>query len=528
MLQTIEMTTLGDLLVKAVQRFGENDLLVFPDGRVTYSEMLDRSYHRACALVAAGLGSGSHVGILMANCNEYIETLMAVQLIGAMAVPINARYKASELAYLLDNADIDLVVTHDQISEYANFGGLLIDALTDSRPPRLKQMVMIGKPAEGFTTDDAFLAAGESVSRDTIDELRSAVSIRSPAIMMYTSGTTAHPKGCPLNHEVLVRNGINMNRSRYFLEPTDRFWAPLPMFHMACILPLMCCMDAGAALLSMTHFEPGPALEMMEKEKVTVAFPAFATITMALINHPDFSRTDLSMIRRINNVAPPEVLRQFQEAFPQAIQTSAYGLTEAGGVMAFNHPDEPLEKRLHTCGKPMPGLSAKIIDPDTLQDKAPGERGEMLIRGYCVFDGYYKSPEKNAEAFIDGWFRTGDLCSLDEDGYIEFHGRIKDMLKVGGENVAAIEIESLVSTHPEVDMAQVIGVPDDRLLEVACAYVELQDGSNLSPEELIEFCRGKIASFKIPRHVRIVSEWPMSSTKIQKYVLRQWYDEEDT
>ena len=176
----------------------------------------------------------------------------------------------------------------------------------------------------------------------------------------------------------------------------------------------------------------------------------------------------------------------------------------------------------------MPGLSAKIIDPDTLQDKAPGERGEMLIRGYCVFDGYYKSPEKNAEAFIDGWFRTGDLCSLDEDGYIEFHGRIKDMLKVGGENVAAIEIESLVSTHPEVDMAQVIGVPDDRLLEVACAYVELQDGSNLSPEELIEFCRGKIASFKIPRHVRIVSEWPMSSTKIQKYVLRQWYDEEDT
>jgi len=286
-------------------------------------------------------------------------------------------------------------------------------------------------------------------------------------------------------------------------------------------------MDAGAAMLSMTHVDAGTALEMMERERATIAFPSFPTITQQLINHPDFRDRDLSSLRRINNVAPPDVLRQFQEAFPQAVQTSAYGLTEAGGVIAFNHPHESLETRLTTCGQPMPGLEAKIVDPDSGADLAVGERGEILIKGYSVFEGYYKSPEKNAEAFIDGWFRTGDLCSMDQDGYIQFHGRIKDMLKVGGENVAAIEIESLLATHAAVTLAQVIGVPDAKLLEVACAYIELADGVFASESELIGFCRNKIASYKVPRYIRFVNEWPMSSTKIQKYVLREWYDNED-
>lgn len=522
-----EFLSLGDLLVKTAGEFGDNDLLIFPDRRVTYREMHDRAYDRAAALVAAGLGEGAHVGILMANCIEYIEYLLAVQLIGGMAIPINARYKAPELAYVLENADIDLVVTHDAISEYANFGLLIEEALKQKRGERLKHLVMIGKPYANFQPDEDFMKAGESVDRASIDELRRRVSVRQPAIMMYTSGTTANPKGCPLNHEVLVRNGLNMNRSRFFLNAQDRFWAPLPMFHMASILPLMCCMDAGAALLSMTHVDPGEALRMMEEDRVTIAFPSFPTVTMDLINHPDFATRDLSHLRRVNNVAPPEVLRQFQASFPQAVQTGAYGLTEAGGVVAYNHPDEPLETRLHTCGQPMPGLQAKVVDPDTLEELPAGERGEILLKGYAVFDGYYKAPDKNAETFVDGWFRTGDLCAIDAEGFIEFHGRIKDMLKVGGENVAAIEIESLLSTHPAVNMAQVIGVPDDRLFEVACGYLELNEGQVATEEEIIEFCRGKISSFKIPRHIRFVKEWPMSSTKVQKFVLREWFEAEN-
>ncbi len=515
-----EFSTLGDLLIKAADSFGNDYMLIFPERRVTYKEMQEMAYCRARALVGVGLGPGSHVGILMANCIEYVEYLMAIQLIGGMAVPINARYKSSELAYVLENADIDLVVTHDRISEYANFAHLINKALVEKRGPRLKHLVMIGEPTEGFLDDAAFIKLGDSIDTDKVDTHRIGVSIRQPAIMMYTSGTTANPKGCPLNHEVLVRNGMNMNRSRYFLDSTDRFWAPLPMFHMAAILPMICCMHAGAAMLSMTHVEPGLSLKMMEENKVTVAFPSFPTIMQDLLNHPNFKTTDLSNLRRLNNVAPPDLLRQFQNALPHAIQTGAYGLTEAGGVIAFNHPDESLEERLHTCGKPMPGLLAKIVDPETLLEKVPGEKGEILLKGYSVFDGYYKAVEKNKEAFVDGWFRTGDLCSMNEEGGIEFHGRIKDMLKVGGENVAALEIESFLLTHPDVLMAQVIGVPDDRLSEVACAFIELQHDSTMTSDDLIEFCKGQIASFKIPRHVRFVRDWPMSSTKIQKYVLR--------
>jgi acyl-CoA synthetase (AMP-forming)/AMP-acid ligase II len=284
-------------------------------------------------------------------------------------------------------------------------------------------------------------------------------------------------------------------------------------------------MDAGAAMLSMTHFEAGLSLKMMEDEKVTVAFPSFPTIMQDLISHPDFKKTDLSRLRRLNNVAPSNLLRRFQEAIPQAVQTGAYGLTEAGGVIAFHHPDDSLEQRLHTSGKPMPGLLAKIVDPDTLEEKATGEQGEILLKGYSVFDGYYKATEKNQEAFIDGWLRTGDLCAIDADGDITFHGRLKDMLKVGGENVAALEIESFLLTHPKVIMAQVIGVPDDRLSEVPCAYIELHEGEFMTAEDLITFCKGKISSFKIPRHVRFVNQWPMSSTKIQKFVLHETFSE---
>ena len=527
MTETIECTTLGDLLVRRAAEMPDSPMLIFPDRRVTYGEMLSASTRRAKAMVAHGLGPGSHVGILMANCIEYMECLFAAQLIGSMVVTINARYKAPELAYVLENADIDAVFTHDLISEYANFSELLDDALAEKRSSRLKHLVMLGQPVHGFVSDEAFLAAGDEASID-IDPMRFQVRLRDAAIMMYTSGTTAHPKGCPLNHEVLVRNGINMNRSRYFLGAEDRFWAPLPMFHMASILPLICCMDAGAALLSMTHVDAGQALQMMETERATIAFPSFPTITLDLINHPDFKTRDLSHLKRLNNVAPPDLLNQFQEAFPQTVQTGAYGLTEAGGVIAFNHPEETLESRLRTCGKPMPGIRVRIVDPETLQDKPAGEKGEILIKGYAVFDGYYRSPEKNAEAFVDGWFRTGDLCALDDDGHIEFHGRIKDMLKVGGENVAATEIESLLSTHPAVNLAQVIGVPDERLFEVACAYIELNEGAQADEAALIEFCQGKIASYKIPRHIRFVSEWPMSATKVQKYVLRDWFGAEES
>ncbi|NIP15897.1 MAG: AMP-binding protein [Pseudomonadales bacterium] len=473
----------------------------------------------------------------MPNCLDYVECLFAVQLLGAMAVPVNARYKARELAYVVENADLSAILISDIISEYADFAELLQEAFpelaTGADPrglelpgaPKLKTVVMLGSSAPAGIVPRSELDALAAECHDAdVEDRRVCARVRDQAIMMYTSGTTSDPKGCPLSHEVLVRNGFNMNRERYFLDETDCFWAPLPMFHMASILPMICCMDAGAALQSMTHVEAGMALEMMERDATTVAFPSFPTVTNELITHPEFTTRDLSRIRRINNVAPPDVLRKFQDAFPQAVQTGAYGLTEVGGVIAFNHPDESLEQRLTTCGRAFPGVEVKVVDPDTDAELGPGERGEILVRGYAVFDGYYKAPEKNAEAFTDGWFRTGDLCALDADGSIEFHGRIKDMLKVGGENVAALEIESYLATHPAVKLAQVIGVPDERLLEVPAAFIELNPNTFATEEELIDYCKGKIASFKVPRHVRFVDEWPMSSTKVQKFRLSEQFE----
>ena len=529
--------TLGKLLTEAAARIGDNEALVFPDSRLTYRELADRARGHARSLIALGIEPGDHVGILMPNCPEYIELLFGIALAGGVAVTINARYKADELAYVVENSDLAALVTSSLASEYVDFAGLLHKALPGladapnpralelDAAPRLRIVTRIGAatPA-GFLAFDEFQRAGEGVAAAEVDRRHQAVLPTDPGIMMYTSGTTSNPKGCPLAHEKLVRNGANMNRERYFLGEEDRFWAPLPMFHMAAILPLLACFDAGCALLSMNRVDAGTALDMMEREGVTIAFPAFPTITNELISHPRFADTDLGRLRRINNVAPLEMLRRFQEAFPQAVQTGAYGMTELTGVISYNHPGEDLETRLTTCGQPFTGIEAKIVDPDTLEPSPTGARGEIWVRGYVVFDGYYKAPEKNAESFVDGWFRTGDLCSLDDTGRIAYHGRLKDMLKVGGENVAAVEIESFLTTHPSVKLAQVIGVPDARLLEVAAAFIELEAGAEATEEEIIAHCRGRIASFKVPRHVRFVDEWPMSSTKVQKFKLRELFD----
>ena len=336
----IQISTFGDLLLQAADRWPDNRALIFPDRELSYAQLRDQAYDKARSFLGLGIKRRDHVGILMPNCLEYIESLLGLQLVGAMAVPMNARYKSHELSYVIQNADLNALITNDLTSEYANFSEILHEAfgelysssnpaeLSLEKAPKLRTMVMLGNSnPKGFISEKTFLELANRVSNDDVDELRVRAILNEPTIMMYTSGTTSQPKGCPLSHEVLIRSGLNMNRERYFLKENDRFWAPLPMFHMASILPLIACMDSGAAMQSMTYFEPGHALEMMERDGTTVAFPAFPTVTNELINHPDFKKRDLSKIRRINNVAPQDMLRKFQEAFPQASQTGAFGLT---------------------------------------------------------------------------------------------------------------------------------------------------------------------------------------------------------
>jgi fatty-acyl-CoA synthase len=280
--------------------------------------------------------------------------------------------------------------------------------------------------------------------------------------------------------------------------------------------------DGGGTFLSMIHFEPGAALRMLEDERVTLNFATFPAITQALLDHPDYHPDRWRGIRIVNNVAPPDTLRDMQSRMPHSVQISAYGLTECGGVVAFNDPEDTLEQRCTTSGIPFDGIEVEVRDLVTGEPVAPGASGEIVVRGYCVFDRYHKDPGRTAEAIDDhGWFHTGDIGSMTAEGRISYLGRTKDMLKVGGENVAAIEIESFIATHPNVSIVAVVGVPDAKYMEVPAAFIELRPGRQATEEEIIEFCRAGLARFKVPRHVRFIDEWPMSATKIQKFRLQE-------
>ena len=529
-----DVYTLPDLVVRAAERDPDGAALVFPESRVTFAELYDRAVDAARSLAALGVDKGDKVGILMANCQEFVDILLGSQLLGAWAVPINARYKAKELGYVIADADLRVLVTTDEVVEHVDFVALLDEAFPElseqadplalamSSAPELRSVVLHGsRTPSGMLGWQAFVDAASSVDVEAIELSRSRLAVRDIAMMMYTSGTTAMPKGCPITYEALVRPAVEAGRTRFFLTPEDRMWDPLPMFHMSFVLPFIGCIDAGAALLSMEWFDPDVAIRYMRDEGATVNFASFPTITEALLNHPDWD-DDAMSIRLVNNVGPPDLLVSMQERMPSAVQISAYGMTECGGVICFGDIEDTLEKRSATSGWPFRGIEVQIRDLETDEVLPPGNRGEILVRGYCVFEGYYKDPDKNAEAFTDdGWFRTGDICALDEDGRVTYDGRVKDMLKVGGENVAAAEIEGLLSQHPAVMLAQVVSAPDPKYVEVAAAFIQLVDGAEATEDELIEFCTGKVASFKVPRHVRFVTDWPMSATKIQKVKLRE-------
>jgi fatty-acyl-CoA synthase len=533
----IQVTTLGDLLLIATDRSPDAPALILPDERLSYAQLTERVVARARALQALGVKPRDHVGLLLPTCVEFVEFLFAIALCGAVAVPLNARYRYSELAYVVENGDLVTVITTAQVADHVNFVERLTQALpgldrqSDARQlqlanaPKLRSVVLLGDAdAPGFLPQRDFDRLAALSPEKLVHETRMRVRLSDAAIMLYTSGTTSNPKGCLLSHESIVRNSIALGRHRYALRHDDVFWSPLPMFHIAAILPMCAIFDVGGAYATMKHFEAGAALRMLGKDNVTATYPCFVTIMQDLIYHPDFKKTDLSRITLMNSnfaVQPPAIKEAMLEAIPHAIYVGTFGMTETAGTVSTSRLDDPLDERVGRLGRPLPGLEVRIVDAESGREVVPGERGEVWVRGYSTLLGYYKDPEKTAAALTsDGWFRTGDVGSIDGRGTMMFHGRIKDMLKVGGENVAAAEIEACLQRHPGVKLAQVVGLPDQRLVEVPAAFVERNGGSDVSAEELIEHCRREIAGFKVPRQIRFVAEWPMSTSKIQKFRLR--------
>ncbi len=478
---------------------GDGDALVFSSERATFAELAQAARHAAGRLHAAGIRRGDRIGLLLVASVDAYALMFGAMRLGAIPVPINARFKARELRHVVTQSGMQLLIAEPSHA----------DLLTEAAAGETARVVFGPR-------DEAFGAAGEGVTAPTVE-----LAANDDALMLYTSGTTANPKGALHRHAALVAEGERM-AERMHLGSGDVFWTPLPFFHVGGIATLAGTIAGGVPSVQQAFFEPGEALELLERERCTVAFPAFETIWLAVLNHPQFAAADLSALRLVINVGVRSSLEAMQARLPHAPQVSCNGSTETCAFACIGEADDPLETRLTTSGRPLRDVEVRTIDPETGNDVRPGVVGELLYRGPTLFVRYHDDPEATeASIDADGWFHSADLGRIDANGRISFVGRLKDMLKVGGENVAAAEVEDHLTTHPATEIVQIVGVPDARYIEVAAAFVQLRAGSAATEQELIDFCVGRIASFKVPRYVRFVDEWPMSGTKIQKFRLRE-------
>jgi fatty-acyl-CoA synthase len=484
----------------------------FPTSESTYAELGAASIVAARKLRAAGIRAGDRVGILLREgCEPYVSLGLGAMRLGAICVPINARNKTHELEYVVDHAGLSLLVTVDEFVS-------LLDA---ARLPETCTQVVLGR-------DTWFDEQAESVSVEEVAGCEATVAPDTPALILYTSGTTANPKGCVHSHATLLGVGYN---TAHGLELTsaDRYWTALAMFHVGGWQVLLANLSAGSCFSHVGFFEPGQTLHQIARERCTVVMPAFELIWMAVLEHPDFAGADLSAVRTVMNVGVPERLERMQAMVPHATQVSMFGSTESAGSICIGSTSDSLHSRTHSSGRPLPGMELKLIDPATGEECAPGVPGELFFRGPSRFVEYWRDPRTTADTIdADGWARTGDLVRIESDGAYAFVSRLKDMLKVGGENASAAEIEGYLITHPAVSVVAVVAAPDARYGEVPCAFVKTAGGAEVTERDLIDFCLGKIATFKVPRYVRFLDDFPIasSSAKIQKYALRERIEDE--
>ena len=525
-------STLADFIRQTAASYPDADAVVLSGTRVSYAQLLAGATRWARRLVALGVQPGEHVGLLLPNSTEFMQVLFGVSLAGAVSVPMNSRYRGQEIAATVEDADLVAILTTSEAEAHPSFTERLREAFPDlstqadpnhlvlAAAPRLRNIVVLGETAE-----PGLLGADAIASPPAIDAIlearRIGVKPTDTGIILYTSGSTSRPKGCLLSHGALLAQGRLM-AERYGMTGSDRIWSPVPMFHVGGISPFIAIASVGGAFLSMPRIDPGAGLALMADERATISYVLFQTIITDLLQHPEFERFDLRAVRLvISNLAlqPTWIAELLAKRMPRAIQIGTYGMTETVGAACTHSPQDDAQDRLGRLGRPLPGVAVRIVDADG-NDRPPGEVGEVLLRGPTSCHGYYRDAEKTSTSFLDGWLRTGDRGSLDARGSIMFHGRLKDVLKVGGENVGALEVEAVVGNHPAVKGCAVVGMADPRLVEVPVAVVELVPGQTATEREILEFCVGKLASFKVPRRAFFLTEWPMNSTKIDKPALR--------
>lgn len=515
-------STIGQLLEKSAASYGSAEALVFGDVRLSFSELAKRVRSVISGLRSVGISKGDHVGLLIPDSPVCVEILLAVMSLGAVAVPINGRFKSEELAFVISHADLKAIVCGDDDGGHGY--GPLVRQVVRSEPaveglpfpafPQLEMVVGLDDPLAGSMPISRIYEEKEPVAED-IEFDRDAT-----ALILYTSGTTSRPKGCMHTHAALTRNAPNALGQILGVKAGDRLFAPLPMFHAGGIVTLLGTIALGAAFCHSGRFEITSAMTFLGDEGCTVAYAPFEAMWGTITDIAARTHTHYPALRAAVYSSTPESLQRAQSAIPGTMMVGAYGSTESCINLTMAAPGDPEALRLGTVGRIADGMEVHIVDPERrVLDR--GERGELAFRGYARFEGYYKDSDLTAQVIdADGWFYTGDLASIDDVGYVHFHGRLKDMLKVGGENVAAVEIEAYLTGHESVELAQVVGIPDSYYGEVPAAFVQLRPGIAVTEKALQDFCIGKIATFKVPRYVRFVETWPMSGTKVQKFKLR--------
>ena len=534
--------TVGTVLYEQASYYPESEAYVYPERnlRKTYEEFNEETDQLAKAFMGMGVQRGENVAIWSDNKPQWLLSQFATGKMGGVLVTVNTNYQAAELKYLLQQSEATTLILDEGFkgTSYLEVLRTICPSQSESdggniqcsQLPHLKRVILMSEKNEpGIYNWSEFLRHAEDVSDAELAERHQSLEPDDVINIQYTSGTTGFPKGVMLTHNNVVNNG-NIIAETMKLTHEDRMCIPVPFFHcFGCVLGTMAAVTHGATMVIVEQFEPTRVLSAVQDEKCTVLH-GVPTMFIAELNHPDFGKYDTSTLRTgimAGSTCPIEVMKRVIEDMGAEEITICYGLTESSPVISQTKTDDPIEKRVSTVGKPHPNVEVKIIDPVTKEEMDAGEPGELCTRGYHVMKGYYNNPEATREAIDeDGWLHTGDIARLDEDGYLDITGRIKDMVIRGGENIYPREIEEFLYTYPGVEDVQVVGVPDEKYGEELMAWVIPKEGAEIRTEDVREFCKGAISHYKIPRYIELTDAYPMTASgKIQKFKLREMSQE---
>jgi fatty-acyl-CoA synthase len=535
----IDGITIGDALARTVARVGERDALVFPELGLcwSYRRFADEVARAARGLLAIGIQPGEHVAIWATNVPQWVVLQFATARIGAVLVTVNPAYRPFELNYVLKQSDAVALFLVDRFktSNYFSMLGEVCPELATADPdalaltefPQLRRVVAIkgGRPGGAITWDE-MLARGEAIPAEQLDAIGAVLRCEQPINIQYTSGTTGFPKAATLSHRNLLMNAYYIGQCQRLTE-LDRICIPVPFYHcFGCVLGTLSAVVHGAAMIiPAEYFQPTATLHAIEQARATSIY-GVPTMFIAELQDESFAGRDLTSLRTgimAGSPCPIEIMRQVIDRMGAREMTIAYGQTEASPVITQTRTNDPLQLRVETVGRELPGVEVKIVDPATGEPMPDGQQGELCTRGHVVMLGYYKNAEATAAAIDpDGWLHTGDLATRQANGYYRITGRIKDMVIRGGENIFPREIEEFLFTHPAIEQAAVVGVPDPKYVEELCAWIKLKAGCELTSEEIRNYCRARLAHYKVPKHVKFVESFPQTVTgKIQKFKIRE-------